>query len=120
MSSMSPAHQAVEMEDLVMLRDLLDGGVDVHEEHGGLTLLHHAIDVEVDGHVQSGRPLHVDCTAFLLSRGADPMRLSGNGSGVSAQHLAFVSGHWLATCLIEDWIRVRSLGMGGLACERHP
>jgi hypothetical protein len=27
-----------------------------------------------DGHVQTGRLLHADVTAFLLSRGADPLR----------------------------------------------
>jgi hypothetical protein len=38
------------MQDAVELhRPLLAGG-DVHEEHDGLTLLHAAIDVEMDGH----------------------------------------------------------------------
>jgi hypothetical protein len=50
---------------LPRLRDLLD--------HDGYrwTLLRHAIDVEHDGHVQTGGPLHGDVTAFLLTRGAD-------------------------------------------------
>nr|WP_228473508.1 ankyrin repeat domain-containing protein [Streptomyces calidiresistens] len=103
---MSPAHRAVEMEDLEALRDLLDRGVDVNEEHDGLTLLHHSIDVEIDGHVQTGKPLHVDTTAYLLSRGADPRRRSGGGSGISAEHMAFVEGHWLALSLIREWIRL--------------
>ncbi|HET9140065.1 ankyrin repeat domain-containing protein [Actinophytocola sp.] len=105
MQELSPAHQTVEMADLEALRDLLDAGVDIHEEHGGLTLLHHAIDVEIDGHVQTGLPLHVDVTAYLLARGADPRRRSDRGTGVSAEHLARVSRHWLATCLIEEWLR---------------
>ena len=45
---MTPAHEAVEHGDLLRLRDLLDGGVDVEEIEGGLTLLRHAIDVELD------------------------------------------------------------------------
>jgi hypothetical protein len=102
---MTPAHRAVEMEDLQNLRDLLDGGVDVNEEHQGLTLLHHAIDIEIDGHTQTGEALHVDMTAYLLARGADPRRRSGQGSGISAEHIALTRGHWLATCLIEEWIR---------------
>ncbi|MHB9858885.1 ankyrin repeat domain-containing protein [Streptomyces sp. YIM S03343] len=102
---MTPVHQAVEMENLVALRDLLDQGVDINEEHQGLTLLHHAIDVEIDGHTQTGEPLHVDTTAYLLARGADPRRRSDGGTGVSAEHMALVDGHWLATCLIEEWER---------------
>lgn len=90
------------MEDLPALRDLLDNGADINEESGGLTPLHHAIDVEIDGHVQTGEPLHVDTTAYLLARGADPRRRSG---GVSAEHVAITRGHWLASALIEEWLR---------------
>jgi uncharacterized protein len=65
----SPAHSAVEMEDLPKLRDLLGAGHDVEDDDGsGWTLLLHAIDIEVDSHDQ-GRLLHVDVTAFLLARG---------------------------------------------------
>lgn len=102
---MSPAHQAVELEKLEELNRLLDQGVDINEEHCGLTLLHHAIDVEIDGHTQSGEPLHVDTTALLLARGADPNRKSGGGTGVSAHHMAFTDGHWLACLLFEAWDR---------------
>jgi hypothetical protein len=107
-ADMSPAHQAVELEDLEALRDLLDAGADPNEEHDGLTLLHHAIDVEADSRTQTGHPLHVDTTAYLLARGADPTRPSGQGTGISAQHFALTQGHWLATCLIEAWIGSRS------------
>ena len=101
MSATTPAHSAVEMEDLPRLRDLLDGGVDIEEGDGGLTLLQHAIDVEVDGHTQSGEALHVDVTAYLLARGAAPLA-SPSGTDIgSALHLAQVSGHWLAVALIE-------------------
>jgi hypothetical protein len=47
--------------------------------------------------------LHVDVTAFLLARGADPDRLSGGGTGVSARHMALVRGHWLADELFKAW-----------------
>ena len=104
MPEMSPAHQAVEMEDLPMLRDLLAAGADPNEEYGGLTLLHHSIDVEIDGHIQAGEPLHVDTTAFLLAKGADPRRRSGGGTGVSPEHVAFTRGHWLASALIGAWL----------------
>jgi hypothetical protein len=107
-TDVSRAHQAVELEDLEALRDLLDAGVDPNAEQEGLTLLHHAIDVEADSHTQTGDPLHVDTTAYLLARGADPMRRSGGGSGVSSQHYAFTRGHWLASCLIDAWIETRS------------
>ncbi|MEV6906037.1 ankyrin repeat domain-containing protein [Amycolatopsis sp. NPDC051071] len=99
MTDLSPAHQAFEMGDLPLLRELLDGGADINEEHYGLTLLHHAIDVEIDSHTQTGEPLHVDVTAYLLARGADPKRRSDGGSGVTAEHVAWESRHWLASAL---------------------
>jgi uncharacterized protein len=106
-SRRSPAHQAVEFQDLRALRDALDAGADVHEERDGMTLLHHAIDIELDSSNRPDVSLHVDTTAFLLARGADPTRKSHQGRGLSAEHMAFVSGHWLATELFEAWKRER-------------
>jgi hypothetical protein len=98
----SPAHQAVEAEDLPRLRELLDAGHDVEDDDGsGWTLLRHAVDVEVDGHLQTGGPLHVDVTAFLLARGADPTRPC-NGVPVVAE--AEASGHWLAAEVMRAWV----------------
>jgi hypothetical protein len=37
-SPFSPAHLAVEHQDLPALRTLLDAGPDIHEEHDGLSL----------------------------------------------------------------------------------
>src|SRR5258708_16063796 len=89
--AISPAHLAVEHEDLPRLRDLLDAGHDVEDDSGdGWTLLRHAIDVEYDGHVQTGRPLHADLTAFLLARGADPLRTH---NGIPAVTEAQTPGH---------------------------
>ena len=96
----SPAHHAVEMEDLPRLRELLDAGADI--EDGGssaFTLLRHAIDVEVDGATQTGTALHVDTTALLLARGADP--LAGGAVDLAAE--AEARGHWLAAELIRAW-----------------
>ena len=104
-SDLSPAHLAVELEDAERLQALLDEGASVHEEHAGFTLLHAAIDVEIDGHTQTGDPLHVDMTALLLANGADPRRRSHGGTGVSAEHFAFVNRHWLASRLINAWLR---------------
>jgi hypothetical protein len=98
----SPAHQAVELEDLPKLRDLLDAGHDVEDDDGtGWTLLFHAIDTEVDAHDQGGL-LHVDVTAFLLARGADPMR---SYQGIPAIVEAETRGHWLAAEVMQSWIR---------------
>lgn len=98
---MTPAHLAVENEDLPQLRKLLDGGVDVEEIDAGLTLLQHAVDIELDGHTQTGVPLHVDLTAYLLARGADPLASPVGGGVGSALHRARVGGHWLAVSLME-------------------
>ncbi|MFI6079193.1 ankyrin repeat domain-containing protein [Actinoplanes sp. NPDC051343] len=98
----TPAHQAVELEDLPRLRGLLDAGHDIEDDNGdGWTLLRHAIDVEHDGHVQSGQPLHVDVTAFLLARGADPQRRGP--VGITPLREAETRGHWLAAELIRAW-----------------
>ncbi|WP_433816490.1 ankyrin repeat domain-containing protein [Actinomadura scrupuli] len=101
--SWSPAHLAVEQEDLPRLRDLLDGGHDVEDDDGhGRTLLRHAIDVELDGHTQTGDPLRVDLTAFLLVRGADPLRRC---NGIPVVEVAEIGGHWLAAEVMRAWIR---------------
>jgi hypothetical protein len=86
--------EAIELGDLDALRAALDGGCDVDLVRNGMTLLQHAIDVEADSHAQTGKPLHVDATALLVTRGAD-FRLVPPG-GISAEHLAAQSGHWLA------------------------
>ena len=101
--TITPAHQEVEDEDLPRLRDLLDAGHDIENDNGdGWTLLRHAIDVEHDGHLQNGGPLHVDVTAFLLVRGADPQRRGLDGT--TPLHDAETRGHWLAAELIRSWI----------------
>ncbi|WP_406305059.1 ankyrin repeat domain-containing protein [Streptomyces sp. NBC_00885] len=94
----SEARFAVEIEDLERLRELVDAGADVNETYMGMPLLHHAIDTEADGALQSGQPLHVDTTAYLLSSGADP-RLK-DGQGRDAHSFAEGCGHWLALKLI--------------------
>jgi ankyrin repeat protein len=96
------AHNAVELDDIPALRDLLDAGDDVEDDDGdGWTLLRHAVDVEVDSHDQTGKPLHVDVTAFLLSRGANPL---SKQNGVSVLEEAEQRGHWLAAELFRTWI----------------
>jgi uncharacterized protein len=96
-----PAHNAVELENVSLLRDLLDAGADVEGDAGdGFTLLMHALDIEADSRDQ-GRSLHVDVTALLISRGAD---LERKYNGISALEEARVRGHWLAVELMESWL----------------
>jgi hypothetical protein len=98
----SPAHDAVEVENVALLRDLLNRGADVEDDSGdGWTLLRHAIDAEVDASDQTGRALHVDMTALLLSRGADPLR---RHNGASVVEEAESRGHWLAVELMRAWV----------------
>jgi hypothetical protein len=100
---MSPAHLAVEHEDLPGLRDLLDAGRDVEDDNGdGWTLLRHAIEAEYDTRARTGQPLHTDVTAFLLARGADPLR---QRRGLAAVAEAEKRGHWLAAEIMRAWIR---------------
>ncbi|MEW9528752.1 ankyrin repeat domain-containing protein [Microbispora sp. NPDC049125] len=110
----SPAHHAVEHEDLPTLRDLLDNGHDVQDsDTQGWSLLHHSIDVEIDGHQQTGEPLHVDVTAYLLARGANPSAAS-HRYGTPLQ-MAEDRGHWLATELIRSWLARPNSGSKGSA-----
>jgi uncharacterized protein len=89
----TPAHQAVEQQDLARLRDLLDAGHDIEDDNGdGWTLLRHAIAVE---------PVHADMTALLLARGADPHRPSS--AGTTPLDDAETRGHWLAVEIIRAW-----------------
>ena len=80
------------MKDLEALRYALDSGADVNEKHDGLSLFHHAVDIEVDGHVQSGEPLHVDTTGYLLARGADPTLPANAGQSPSAEQVPLCRG----------------------------
>ncbi|MDT0266075.1 ankyrin repeat domain-containing protein [Streptomyces sp. DSM 44915] len=92
---------------MATLRDALDAGADVEEAQFGTSLLYDAVDVEGDGSLQRGTPLHVDMTAFLLARGADPTRRS-TSTGLTAEEGARILGHWLATELFEAWKRERN------------
>lgn len=94
----------METEDLPRLRHLLDEGADIEDPNAqGMTLLIHAIDVEGDGALQTGSQAHVDTTAFLLARGADPRAAMHDGD--TALSLARQYGHWLAVELLEAWVR---------------
>ena len=86
----------------------VDAGADVNAERDGVSLLQLAMDGELDVHAQTGEPLHVDATALLLARGADPFRKTAGGHGTTAEHVAFLNGHWLAMELIEA-VRRRQL-----------
>ncbi|HEY9439449.1 MAG TPA: ankyrin repeat domain-containing protein [Streptomyces sp.] len=97
----TPAHLAVEHEDLEALRRLLDSGADIQDPgEDGFTLLHHAIDIEADGATQTGEPLTVGITALLLSRGADPH--AHTRDGLTPLDLAQRMRHTLAVELLHD------------------
>ncbi|MFF4234119.1 ankyrin repeat domain-containing protein [Streptomyces sp. NPDC001820] len=75
----TPVHEAVEMSEYEVLTALLDAGADPNELCFGHTLLTHSIDVEGDGHLQSGHPLNTAATAILLAYGADPRLPAADG-----------------------------------------
>ncbi|TCM48960.1 hypothetical protein EV648_103228 [Kribbella sp. VKM Ac-2568] len=64
-----------------------------------MTLLQHAVEVELDGHTQTGVPLHVDVTAYLLARGGDPLASSVGGGVGSALYMARVGGRLRQTAV---------------------
>jgi ankyrin repeat protein len=98
----TPVHQAVEMGDFEALATFLDAGADPNEMCFGLTLLTHAIDLEGDGHLQSGHPLSTAATAILLAYGADP-RLHTADDETPLQ-VAHSYGHESAQRLLERFL----------------
>ncbi|MFD8552437.1 ankyrin repeat domain-containing protein [Streptomyces fradiae] len=98
----TPAHFAVEHEDAETLARLLAAGADPNEVQGNSTLLTHAIDVEGDSTLQSGRPLAVHTTAILLAFGADP-QLADPG-GHTPMRMAEHYDHTLAIELLRRHI----------------
>ncbi|QFQ94983.1 ankyrin repeat domain-containing protein [Streptomyces phaeolivaceus] len=98
----TPAHQAVESDEVETLAQLLAQGTDPNEVCDNLTLLTHAIDTEADSALQSGSPLTVHLTAVLLAFGADP-RLPGP-SGETPMDIALHYGHDLAVNLLRRHI----------------
>lgn len=54
-----------------------------------------------DAHIQSGRALHTDITAFLLARGANPLR---QHNGVPTVAETETRGHWPAAEIMRAWI----------------
>jgi ankyrin repeat protein len=101
-STWTPAHQAVEDEDAETLARLLAHGADPDEVCDNLTLLTHAVDMEGDGALQSGRPLTVHTTAVLLAFGADPQLPDPDGH--TPMTLAAHYGHDLAVKLLQQHI----------------
>ncbi|MEU9827944.1 ankyrin repeat domain-containing protein [Micromonospora chersina] len=100
------------MEDLPRLRQLLDDGAATEDaDEQGMTLLHHAVDVEGDGALQSGGPLHVDVTALLLARGANPHAVDREGR--TPLDYARANGHWLGAELLTAWSRDLVTGQPG-------
>ncbi|MDT0267421.1 hypothetical protein RM844_14105 [Streptomyces sp. DSM 44915] len=68
----SPATRAVQRGDVRALRDALKSGADVEEAQFAIPLLRHAVNIEADGSAQWDTPLHMDLTALLPAREADP------------------------------------------------
>lgn len=102
----TPAHHAVEHEDAETLTRLPADGSDPDEVFSNMTLLTHAIDVEGDSSLQSGRPLTVHTTAVLLAFGADPELADPDGH--TPMDLADHYGHGLAVELLRAHINGRA------------
>jgi ankyrin repeat protein len=118
MEGWTPVHQAVEMSDYEALTVLLDAGADPNELCFGHTLLTHAIDVEGDGHLQSGHPLNTAATSILLAYGADPRLPAADGDTPLqvAQHY----NHELAERLLRRYLALddgQGIQEDGGGCE---
>jgi hypothetical protein len=103
MSDYSEPHSAVESSDLPKLRALIQEGIDLDEEEGGLSLLQHAIDVESQ-ELLNFYTVEVEMTRMLLEAGADPLRPAGNRQ-MSARQMAVHTGHEAGVEVIDEWIR---------------
>jgi hypothetical protein len=101
----SPAHQAVEHEQLGELIEQLSNGADPEEFWGGLSLLQHALDAEMIAH-EDGEPLQGRLTAAVLAAGADPLRpVDAGWRQESARDMAIRIGHHVAVEMFDTWAR---------------
>ncbi|MCQ9707784.1 ankyrin repeat domain-containing protein [Streptomyces albidoflavus] len=87
----TPAHQAIEDDDLDGLVHLLRQGVDPDEVCDGMTLLLRAIDYEADTAIQGGEEMGSSFTKALLYYGADPLLRAP--SGETPAEMAEYYGH---------------------------
>ncbi|MGW2082359.1 ankyrin repeat domain-containing protein [Streptomyces sp. NPDC001939] len=101
-SNWTPAHKAVEASDYEALTVLLASGTDPNERCFGHTLLTHALDVEGDGHLQTGYPWNTAATAILLAYGADPQMPADDGE--SPMQVAEHYGHGMAQALLKRFV----------------
>ncbi|WP_399895888.1 hypothetical protein ACGH7X_40290 [Streptomyces sp. BBFR51] len=62
-------------------------------------MLTHALDVEGDGHLQTGYPWNTAATAILLAYGADPELPADDGE--SPMQIAERYGHVMAQALLK-------------------
>jgi hypothetical protein len=115
----TPVHEAVELGEYEALTVLLNAGADPDEACFGHTLLTHAIEVEGDGHLQSGYRLNTAATAILLAYGANPRLPAPDGS--TPLQVAHSYNHELAERLLLRWLARKeeagSGGEGGGGCE---
>ncbi|MFI6874960.1 ankyrin repeat domain-containing protein [Streptomyces sp. NPDC050400] len=101
-SNGTPAHRAVERSDYETLTFHLASGTDPNERCWGLTLLTHALDVEGDGHLQTGHPWNTAATAILLAYGADPLLPADDGE--TPLQIAERYDHVMAQALLKRFI----------------
>ncbi|MEV0206282.1 ankyrin repeat domain-containing protein [Streptomyces sp. NPDC050788] len=104
-SNWTPAHLAVEGSDYEALTILLASGTDPNERCFGRTLLSHAIDLEGDGHLQTGYRWNTAATAILLAYGADPQLPDDDGE--TPMQMAEYYGHTMAKELLKRFISTR-------------
>ncbi|MEU1517676.1 ankyrin repeat domain-containing protein [Streptomyces sp. NPDC005811] len=104
-SNWTPAHKAVEASDYEALTVHLSSGTDPNERCFGHTLLTHALDVEGDGHLQTGYPWNTAATAILLAYGADPQLPADNGE--TPMQIAEHYGHLMGQTLLKRFISLR-------------
>ena len=91
-------------DDLLALRAILDAGLEPNAAGGdNATLLYHAVDIEGDAATQGEESFHVDATALLIARGADPHKPADDG--LTPYEVARRYGHWLALELFDARVR---------------
>lgn len=67
-------HAAVENDQLEVVQELVAAGADLEAlDASGCTPLSLAVDAEIDGSHQTGKPISLRITTFLLEAGASPV-----------------------------------------------
>ena len=113
-SGWSLLHTAAEMQDLDALRFIAArvSSLELTSPRCRWTALHQAVDVDIDGAIQTGSEMSFPTTRLLLELGADPLATDHNGRTIGDMALSYGAE---AKALFDKWAGPVFAGASGKA-----